>query len=263
VKENEVEHLTTEDFAPKVVWFDKGTTLARLTVIPRLEGDWVGELPRPMAMLTSAHRKAGHIAIVADTFAGRLNQNGKLAKHDGSKWEHGEMEKAARNNTVDADLVYEMLSIFVGSHDGAFYQVSIPYERHGTDPITYGEEQVIGTEDGAQVSGRIPDLFKTAFGQPKMADAMEEIFGGLIDAFELSEDQKDAHSLAMAVKMVMAQYKWVCMVGASTREEEELLRRSFEEGPLSEDIRVLDHEAVDEIVHLQEAWDLPDHVKET
>ena len=249
VQGNEVDDLTNDDFDPKVMWFDKGKRYPRLTMFPRADGDWIEPLPWPMGLLSSAQEDTGHIAIISDSM-GTSSQ----FKHDGTPWGPGGMQHALVNKTVDADLVYEVLMIMFCSAEGVITEASIPYHRHDDGPITYDKITFRASSDKAVVQGRLPTLLRHCFAQPKLGPQMLKQFGDM----GLTPAERAAHGLAIAVKMVMNSCGWICAVGAESEGEQALLKASFEDGPLSENIRAFDKDAVAEIVSLEESLALPD-----
>ena len=245
--------IINDTFHPKVVWID-GNECPRFTLFPDGDGnggDWVGMLPRPLAMITSAIDDVSRIAVITDSVG-----TTSATKVDGTEWVHGEMQEAMRDkNNPNHHLVAESLMILVVTDDETCSNVMIGYTRND-DTVVF--EEPVGTtyrpaED--EFFGRLPDAIRGALRQPKMSEAFKEL-GISREAFGLSEATAAAHQLCASVKIVMNDYKWPGIVGASTEEEAEVIKRSMDGGPFSENIRAFDKEAVNEIVQLQEAWNL-------
>ena len=246
--------IINDSFHPKIVWID-GKECPRLTLFPDgdgNDGDWVGMLPRPLAMITSTIDDVSRIAVITDSVG-----TTSTTKVDGTEWVHGEMQEAMRDkNNPNHHLMSETLMVLVVTADETCTNVMIGYTRNDDGTVTF--EEPVGTaykpaEDESH--GRLPDAIRGALRQPKMSEAFKTL-GVAREAFGLTETTAAAHQLCVSVKMVMSQYRWMGIMGASTEEEAEIIKHSMDGGPFSENIRAFDKEAVYELVQLQTAWNL-------
>lgn len=259
VMETESDSLSSDTFRPKFTWLDSND-VPRLTLFPNADRPtWTDDLARQCAMLTSAQPDVRQIIAITDSCGAT-----SPTKHDGSDWGRGEMQEALQNKTVDADLVFEILSVTICRIDETVSTVSAKYDRNDDGTITFEDPDgyTVRLSDEQEL-GRVPHAMRIGLRQPKLHDAMTEFFGGP-DWFGLSDTQARAHGLSACVKMVMQEFGCICMVGAATEEEAEVFKHSFDNGPFSEGIRAFDQDAIDELVQIQESWDLtPDPEEES
>lgn len=242
VKDVERDDLTTNDFNPKVAWFDKGHDFARLTMLPVSNGDWVADLANPVAMLTAAQMNTGHIVVISDACRPLTK-----TKPDGTRWQPGDAAAALRLGLND--LVEESLLVTIVGADGTITDVSTTYHRHSGGPVTYDETDVnIYPFGDPRGEGRLVWLLRSAIQQPKA-------FPGLVKALghnPLPEGQEDMYMLAAAVQVVMERTHWNCMIGAATEEEQSALRAALKN---ADNLVVLDKDQVNEISDLERMWE--------
>lgn len=176
-------------------------------------------------------------------------------KRDGTPWGPGDMERAVRQKTEDADLIFEALNCQFAEVGGGMASVLIPYDRTETEiKFKWDEAQcMISGEEGNQVGGFYVDVMREALDAPKIMGHLIET-GMPPESLGLDMEVARMHTICAGVKHIMRTAEVGILVPCYSEMESEILQRSMSD---MEGISVFDEEQVDEIVSLQEQFNGP------
>lgn len=245
--------LTEGDFAPTITYGTEGDQM-RLMLFPNTDPD-----PQARNMLAWAVTvlAASIDNLDSITFATDSYHTTSPTKKDGTPWGPGGMQYAVENNTEDAELVFDCLSVMYMAPNQRG-MASIPYRK--TDKgieFLDDEAKVLVHGDGDHLlEGGFVEMMGTAFEAPKIIEALDK-HNIDPDDFGLDEDQARLHCICIAVKMVMLRTGMRCIIPCHSAEEQDLFKTSFNEGPFSEGFRAFDQDQVEEIIQLEEAFEGP------
>lgn len=163
--------LADKSFKPSMVLFtDDGNP--RLIILPTFDDPQASR--GPLAWITKIAAASidnlSEIIWLMDSW-----QSTSPTKKDGSSWEQGEMQEAVENNTENADLVYECLSLNIIDKDGTLGAVNVRYDRNPDDTVTFlwddATNFIESDEEGSpKAMGNFPSMLRQAVAEPKMRD---------------------------------------------------------------------------------------------
>lgn len=257
VAERQADALATNTFMPTIA-FHVEDDLLRLLAFPRIEdAETRNQLSYALAVLAAGIDNLETTVFTMDTY-----HSTHPTKKNGEPWGVGGMQYAVENNTEDADLVTDALSMQIMSVNGDRAMATVPYvKKNGGVEIDMDGANVIVHGQEGQLKGFFVEIMEQAFGAPKLMAEMQKLFGGP-EVFDLTKDQARIHSMAIAVKMVMRQTGMRILIPAHSPEEQERIKNSMEGGPFSEGIAAFDQDQINEIVTLEEAFEQPSFIRD-
>lgn len=255
------ERLAKDTFTPTMIFTDANAG-PRVVFFPELDGseETRDKLGWAALLLSAAIEDLRAIRWVTDACSATQG-----TKTDGTPWGYGEMQKALRENTVDAHLVREMVNFQTVEilDDGEFRvsMVCFNYKRDGDKvDVDWDNPQVLIDGTDGQIQGYYTHAFKQAMKAPKLMHEMRKLIGGgQIEDLGLSDDMQRLHALLAAVKMVMQNTHMNVLIPCRNAEEAEHVKDSFREdapqfGPHT--LTALDQDQVELIGRLEEQFDL-------
>lgn len=149
-----------------------------------------------------------------------------LTKKDGSDWEKGEMERAVKEKTEDADLVTDSLLVSYYDRLGNNSSTFMPYKKDGSK-VVWSESKTL---DGGCMEGVIPEAVGSFFTEKTTLDDLKDLpedekdvmvpgtstsVRDLLRASEAYPAEAFAHRLAAAIYVVLPQITKGAMVMAT------------------------------------------------
>jgi len=251
--EHEKDDLIANEFRPKVLFETGDGDAPRLVLFPHMDGtdEAYDKFAYAVKLLAAGIDDLESIVFVVDTY--KVTQ---MTKHDGSEWGRGGMQYAWENNTVDKDLVREAFGYQIADKSGVFAMCSLPYTRTDNDVEFHFDEAeaMVEQEGSARFGGFFPNVMREALVQTKLLDAMLAD-GHRPEDMNLDLDSARLHTMAVTVKLSMAQTEWPCLVPARSEEEAQIIKESMNGGPFSEGIRSFDQDELREIEDLEKAYE--------
>lgn len=252
----------------------------RLMMMPNMGSDNVrGEVAWALRLVSAAIEDLDCIAFSVDTYAHKAQFSEEMrealkgeptaedvaktvTKLDGTPWGQGDMQFAWENDTPDKALITEAYTYQIAYNDGTFAMLSVPYVRDaGTIKFEWDSVQPLVTgEEGGKAGGFFPEAMLKALTETKMVDSAKlhhPEMVELMNAIGLEEWRARLHTMAVAVKMVMKETGWPCMIPAHSEEEAELISDSFKEGPFTEGLNVYNQDDIREIGDLEDQFSQP------
>lgn len=253
--------LAKNTFQPTMFFREKGYPAPRAVFFPELTGDPHDrdKIAWATTLLSATIDDLHSITWVTDSYGATQPK-----KTDGSEWGYGEMQKAVQEQTEDAHLIFEQVNYQTMEvmADGTLRSsmICFKYARNGdTVDVDWDNPVVmIDGEDGS-LQGFYVDAMTNAFETPKLRAEMVKFFGADTGAaLGLSEDAQKVHALCAAIKMIAQQIQMPVLIPVRNDEEQDILKRSFEEGPQfgPHRIEMFDQDQVELIGQLEEQYNL-------
>lgn len=256
VAENTKESLDADEFRPSACFYtdiDKPRLIFLPTVAPDRETH--SQIGWAFHILASSLDDLWAISWTMDS----VGTNSET-RSDGSEWgPTGKQEALYDPHHPDHHLVYESLSQILVEVGGNVTMVDCQYTRdeNGVAVFNWDEARVIHDTEDAKQDGFFPDVMRSAIGQPKIIDSMKGMMGVDFDDLGLTRDAARIHCMSIAAKMVINEIHMPVLIPIHNDQENEILDHSMTEGPLSENVLRIKSDDVDEIISLEQAFEVP------